>query len=199
MQWLCGADASGAQPPPQAAPVLRDALRGAAARGEGRGAVLPGERGAAGLGDPCRDPGGVRGRGGGGPPAQHAGTEGVPGADDAAGEEGGGEGKGGGRGRKRKRVVDEEVLGCSTEEEEEEEEGSGSERAAEDGEERVAVGKGSKKTVRVQKSVRGASSSGRPLKGTRAWIRMKKELRRIHGEPTRPDTKYTGRKRRRKF
>ncbi|KAF9805788.1 hypothetical protein SFRURICE_009420 [Spodoptera frugiperda] len=40
---------------------------------------------------------------------------------------------------------------------------------------------------------------GKPVKNTRAWIMEKKERRRKQGKDTKPDTKYTGRKRSGRF
>ncbi|XP_014356312.2 probable 18S rRNA (guanine-N(7))-methyltransferase [Papilio machaon] len=40
---------------------------------------------------------------------------------------------------------------------------------------------------------------GKPLKNTRAWLLEKKERRRKQGKETKPDTKYTGRKRSGRF
>ncbi|CAK1541613.1 unnamed protein product [Leptosia nina] len=40
---------------------------------------------------------------------------------------------------------------------------------------------------------------GKPLKNTKAWLLEKKERRRKQGKDTRPDTKYTGRKRSGRF
>ena len=43
------------------------------------------------------------------------------------------------------------------------------------------------------------AARGKPLKKSREWILQKKERRRRQGRDTRPDTKYTGRKRSEKF
>ncbi|XP_050352983.1 probable 18S rRNA (guanine-N(7))-methyltransferase [Nymphalis io] len=43
------------------------------------------------------------------------------------------------------------------------------------------------------------AARGKPLKNTRAWLLDKKERRRKQGKETKPDTKYTGRKRSGRF
>ncbi|XP_041972048.1 probable 18S rRNA (guanine-N(7))-methyltransferase isoform X2 [Aricia agestis] len=43
------------------------------------------------------------------------------------------------------------------------------------------------------------NARGKPLKNTRAWLLEKKERRRKQGKETKPDTKYTGRKRSGRF
>lgn len=43
------------------------------------------------------------------------------------------------------------------------------------------------------------AARGKPLKNTKAWLLEKKERRRKQGKDTKPDTKYTGRKRSGRF
>ncbi|XP_022832094.1 probable 18S rRNA (guanine-N(7))-methyltransferase [Spodoptera litura] len=55
--------------------------------------------------------------------------------------------------------------------------------------------------LQVKYSKREATRNirGKPVKNTRAWIMEKKERRRKQGKDTKPDTKYTGRKRSGRF
>ncbi|XP_013189636.1 probable 18S rRNA (guanine-N(7))-methyltransferase isoform X1 [Amyelois transitella] len=56
-------------------------------------------------------------------------------------------------------------------------------------------------SLQVKYARREASKNarGKPLKNTRAWLLEKKERRRKQGKDTKPDTKYTGRKRSGRF
>ncbi|XP_034827847.1 18S rRNA (guanine-N(7))-methyltransferase [Maniola hyperantus] len=56
-------------------------------------------------------------------------------------------------------------------------------------------------SLQVKYARREASKGarGKPLKNTRAWLLEKKERRRKQGKETKPDTKYTGRKRSGRF
>lgn len=51
----------------------------------------------------------------------------------------------------------------------------------------------------IKKREMSKDSRGKPLKKSRDWILAKKERRRRQGKDTRPDTKYTGRKRSARF
>lgn len=59
----------------------------------------------------------------------------------------------------------------------------------------------SENSLQVKYARREASKAarGKPLKNTRAWLLEKKERRRKQGKETKPDTKYTGRKRSGRF
>ncbi|VVC99756.1 probable 18S rRNA (guanine-N(7))-methyltransferase [Leptidea sinapis] len=60
---------------------------------------------------------------------------------------------------------------------------------------------GEESNLQVMYARREASkrARGKPLKNTKAWLLEKKERRRKQGKETRPDTKYTGRKRSGRF
>ncbi|CAH2052077.1 unnamed protein product, partial [Iphiclides podalirius] len=53
--------------------------------------------------------------------------------------------------------------------------------------------------VKYAKREASKGARGKPLKNTRAWLLEKKERRRKQGKETKPDTKYTGRKRSGRF
>lgn len=53
--------------------------------------------------------------------------------------------------------------------------------------------------VQYSKREQMRKSKGKPLKHSREWILEKKERRRRQGRETRPDSKYTGRKRSGRF
>ncbi|CAH2259569.1 probable 18S rRNA (guanine-N(7))-methyltransferase [Pararge aegeria] len=53
--------------------------------------------------------------------------------------------------------------------------------------------------VKYAKREASRGARGKPLKNTRAWLLEKKEKRRKQGKDTKPDTKYTGRKRSGRF
>lgn len=53
--------------------------------------------------------------------------------------------------------------------------------------------------VKYAKREATKGARGKPLKNTRAWLLEKKERRRKQGKETKPDTKYTGRKRSGRF
>lgn len=53
--------------------------------------------------------------------------------------------------------------------------------------------------VKYAKREASRGARGKPLKNTRAWLLEKKERRRKQGKDTKPDTKYTGRKRSGRF
>ncbi|XP_013142433.1 PREDICTED: probable 18S rRNA (guanine-N(7))-methyltransferase isoform X2 [Papilio polytes] len=64
-----------------------------------------------------------------------------------------------------------------------------------------ALGVDEENSLQVKYARREASKGarGKPLKNTRAWLLEKKERRRKQGKETKPDTKYTGRKRSGRF
>ncbi|KAL4711826.1 hypothetical protein ACJJTC_005995 [Scirpophaga incertulas] len=53
--------------------------------------------------------------------------------------------------------------------------------------------------VKYAKREASKAARGKPLKNTKAWLLEKKERRRKQGKDTKPDTKYTGRKRSGRF
>ncbi|XP_063628507.1 probable 18S rRNA (guanine-N(7))-methyltransferase [Cydia splendana] len=53
--------------------------------------------------------------------------------------------------------------------------------------------------VKYARREAGRNARGKPLKNTKAWLLEKKERRRQQGKETKPDTKYTGRKRSGRF
>ncbi|XP_068623512.1 18S rRNA (guanine-N(7))-methyltransferase [Battus philenor] len=53
--------------------------------------------------------------------------------------------------------------------------------------------------IKYEKREASKRARGKPLKNTKAWLLEKKERRRKQGKETKPDTKYTGRKRSGRF
>lgn len=56
-----------------------------------------------------------------------------------------------------------------------------------------------RRNARMTGQPEGRGRTRRPKKGTKEWVLMKKDQRRKFGEETRPDSKYTARKRPRRF